>query len=74
MSRPLLCRLGIHTSTFLDSALVVSAYRCNRCDGWVDPDEGERVERARAFLSADTDAETPKYRRRLRPFSDGESQ
>ncbi|MFD0838415.1 hypothetical protein [Williamsia serinedens] len=29
--KPLLCRLGIHTSTFRDCSLLGTTFRCNWC-------------------------------------------
>lgn len=41
----LLCRVGIHTSTYLDCAsLYVYAERCNYCGNWIDESAGANVE------------------------------
>lgn len=41
---PLLCRMGVHTSTYSDGTLLNSAPRCNWCDRWIDIEAGATVE------------------------------
>ena len=55
---PLLCRLGFHTSTYSDGAMFNSASRCNKCEQWVDPEEGALVDRERKLWGAGTPGES----------------
>lgn len=52
MRKPLLCRLGWHRSTFLDSAMFVSAMRCNHCNEWIDKEAGADVDAFREAVSS----------------------
>lgn len=45
--KPLLCRIGWHTSVMIDGAMFTSARRCNHCLDWLDPAEGAFVEKER---------------------------
>lgn len=47
--KPLLCRLGIHTRTYNDATFISSARRCQRCDDWMDENEGRIVEQERQY-------------------------
>ena len=55
---PWLCGLGIHTSTYVDSAMFSSASRCNHCGEWLDPEEGSLVDRERELWSAGVSGES----------------
>lgn len=46
--KPLLCRIGIHTSYYADSAWFITVQRCNRCDEPVkDKGQAVRLQRER---------------------------
>lgn len=47
---PLWCQLGLHTETFLDSALFTMARRCSLCGQWLNPKAGAQVEAERKLF------------------------
>lgn len=50
------CWFGLHTSTFYDGALFVSARRCNKCLKWLDP-KGALVDFERSLWSQNLERE-----------------